>query len=224
MNIVITGCSKGIGFELAKLLSLNHKVYGISRDEKQLKKLKSAVEIPENICYYVGDVAKINQQDLNQWIPDSGVDVLVNNAGYLVNKSFKDITHSDFLKTMDVNLWGVINMSKLLLDKLTTNSGQIVNIGSIGGVNYSSKYSGLSLYSSSKGALTTLSECLAEELEVKVNVLALGAVQTEMLSKAFPGYEADVKPIEMAEFIIDFINKGSKIMNGQIIKVTKTNP
>ena len=122
MNIVITGCSKGIGFELAKLLSLNHKVYGISRDEKQLKKLKSAVEIPENICFYVGDVVKINQQDLNQWIPDEGIDVLVNNAGYLVNKTFKDISHADFLKTMEVNLWGAINMSQLLIDKLTYSS------------------------------------------------------------------------------------------------------
>lgn len=224
MNIVITGCSKGIGFELAKLLSLNHKVYGISRDEKQLKKLKSAVEIPENICFYVGDVAKINQQDLNQWIPDEGIDVLVNNAGYLVNKTFKDISHADFLKTMEINLWGAINMSQLLIDKLTYSSGQIINIGSIGGVNYSSKYSGLSLYSSSKGALTTLSECLAEELNIKVNVLALGAVQTEMLSEAFPGYQADVSPKEMAEFILDFINNGSKIINGQIIKVTKSNP
>ena len=224
MNIVITGCSKGIGFELAKLLSLNHKVYGISRDEKQLKKLKSAVEIPENICFYVGDVVKINQLDLNQWIPDEGIDVLVNNAGYLVNKTFKDISHADFLKTMEVNLWGAINMSQLLIDKLTYSSGQIINIGSIGGVNYSSKYSGLSLYSSSKGALTTLSECLAEELNIKVNVLALGAVQTEMLSEAFPGYQADVSPKEMAEFILDFINNGSKIINGQIIKVTKSNP
>ena len=79
---------------------------------------------------------------------------------------------------MDVNLWGAVNMSKILLNRLKSNAGQIVNIGSVGGVNYSSKYSGLSLYSSSKGALTILSECLAEELDVKVNVLALGAHRT----------------------------------------------
>jgi len=224
MNVVITGCSKGIGFELVKLLSHDHKVYGISRDEKQLKKLKSAVKNPQNLFFYVGDVAKINKQELNQWIPNEGIDVLVNNAGYLINKTFKDISHADFLKTMEVNLWGAINMSQLLIDKLTYSSGQIINIGSIGGVNYSSKYPGLSLYSSSKGALTTLSECLAEELNIKVNVLALGAVQTEMLSKAFPGYQADVNPEEMAEFILDFIINGSKIINGQIIKVTKSNP
>ena len=224
MNIVITGCSKGIGFELAKKLSLNHKVYGVSRDEKQLKLLKKEAAIKDNIQLLVGDVTKITKIEIDNWVNCNGVDVLINNAGYLVNKPFSEINHSDFLKTMDVNMWGAINMTKLLLDKLNLKAGQIINIGSIGGVNYSSKYSGLSLYSSSKGALTILSECLAEELDVKVNVLALGAVQTEMLSKAFPGYNADVKPSEMADYIVDFIENGSKILNGQIIKVTKSNP
>ncbi|MBM78925.1 MAG: short-chain dehydrogenase [Crocinitomicaceae bacterium] len=224
MNIVITGCSKGIGFELAKKLSLNHKVYGISRDEKQLKLLKKEVSYKDNIKLLVGDVTKITKIDIDNWVTCNGVDVLINNAGYLVNKPFTEINHSDFLKTMDVNMWGVINMTKLLLDQLNLKAGQIINIGSIGGVNYSSKYSGLSLYSSSKGALTILSECLAEELDIKVNVLALGAVQTEMLSKAFPGYNAEVKPSEMADYIIDFIENGSKMLNGQIIKVTKSNP
>ncbi len=224
MNIVITGCSKGIGFELAKKLSLNHKVYGVSRDEKQLKLLKKEAAIKDNIQLLVGDVTKITKIEIDNWVNCNGVDVLINNAGYLVNKPFSEINHSDFLKTMDVNMWGAINMTKLLLDKLNLKAGQIINIGSIGGVNYSSKYSGLSLYSSSKGALTILSECLAEELDVKVNVLALGAVQTEMLSKAFPGYNADVKPSEMADYIVDFIENGSKMLNGQIIKVTKSNP
>ena len=224
MNIVITGCSKGIGFELAKKLSLNHKVYGVSRDEKQLKLLKKEAAIKDNLQLLVGDVTKITKIEIDNWVNCNGVDVLINNAGYLVNKPFSEINHSDFLKTMDVNMWGAINMTKLLLDKLNLKAGQIINIGSIGGVNYSSKYSGLSLYSSSKGALTILSECLAEELDVKVNVLALGAVQTEMLSKAFPGYNADVKPSEMADYIVDFIENGSKMLNGQIIKVTKSNP
>ena len=224
MNIVITGCSKGIGFELAKKLSLNHKVYGVSRDEKQLKLLKKEAAIKDNLQLLVGDVTKITKIEIDNWVNCNGVDVLINNAGYLVNKPFSEINHSDFLKTMDVNMWGAINMTKLLLDKLNLIAGQIINIGSIGGVNYSSKYSGLSLYSSSKGALTILSECLAEELDLKVNMLALSAVQTEMLSKAFPGYNADVKPSEMADYIVDFIENGSKMLNGQIIKVTKSNP
>lgn len=224
MNIVITGCSKGIGFELAKKLSAKHTVYGVSRDKKKLDLLKKEVDFPDNLKLFVGDVVNIKKTDISDWVTCNGIDVLINNAGYLVNKPFKEINHTDFSRTMDVNLWGVINMTKLLLDKLSSKSGQIINIGSIGGVNYSSKYSGLSLYSSSKGALTILSECLAEELDVKVNVLALGAVQTEMLSKAFPGYNADVKPSEMADYIVDFIENGSKMLNGQIIKVTKSNP
>lgn len=224
MNIVITGCSKGIGFELAKKLSKNHNIFGLSRDEEQLNRLKKEVDFSDNLKLHAGDVCTISESDVNDWVNCIGVDVLINNAGFLVNKPFEDVTYDDFKKTMDVNLWGAVNMSKILLNKLKSNAGQIVNIGSVGGVNYSSKYSGLSLYSSSKGALTILSECLAEELDVKVNVLALGAVQTEMLSKAFPGYNADVKPSEMADYIVDFIENGSKMLNGQIIKVTKSNP
>lgn len=224
MNIVITGCSKGIGFELAKKLSKNHNVFGLSRDKEQLNRLKKEVDFSDNLKLHAGDVCTISETDVNDWVNCKGVDVLINNAGFLVNKPFEDVTYDDFKKTMDVNLWGAVNMSKILLNKLKSNAGQIVNIGSVGGVNYSSKYSGLSLYSSSKGALTILSECLAEELDVKVNVLALGAVQTEMLSKAFPGYNADVKPSEMADYIVDFIENSSKMLNGQIIKVTKSNP
>ena len=224
MNIVITGCSKGIGFELAKKLSKKHNVFGLSRDKEQLNRLKKEVDFSDNLKLHAGDVCTISETDVNDWVNCKGLDVLINNAGFLVNKPFEDVTYDDFKKTMDVNLWGAVNMSKILLNKLKSNAGQIVNIGSVGGVNYSSKYSGLSLYSSSKGALTILSECLAEELDVKVNVLALGAVQTEMLSKAFPGYNADVKPSEMADYIVDFIENSSKMLNGQIIKVTKSNP
>ena len=126
-----------------------------------------------------------------------------------------------------MNFWGAYYLSQLLLDKLSISKGQIINISSMGGVNFSSKFSGLSLYSSSKGALTILSECLAEELKpygIRVNALALGAVQTEMLNKAFPGYKANISPEEMAQYIINFVNSGGNIMNGQVIKVTNSNP
>ena len=128
---------------------------------------------------------------------------------------------------MDVNFWGVFHLTQLLLDKLSLAKGQIINISSMGGVNYSSKFSGLSLYSASKGALTILSECLAEELKsqhIRVNTLALGAVQTEMLNMAFPDYKANVSSKEMASFIIKFINSVGNIMNGQVVKVTSSNP
>jgi NAD(P)-dependent dehydrogenase (short-subunit alcohol dehydrogenase family) len=97
----------------------------------------------------------------------------------------------------------------------------------MGGVQGSAKFAGLSAYSSSKAALCTLTECLAEELKlenISVNCLALGAVQTEMLSKAFPGYRAPLSASEMAEFIVQFARSGHYYFNGKILPVSSTTP
>ena len=227
MNIVITGCSKGIGAELVKLLSENHNVYGLSRDLVSLEKLQFSLSNPSNFHFIQSDITHLNKEVVNSWINVNSIDVLINNAGLLVNKPFNNISYQDYKDVMDVNFWGAYYLSQLLLDKLSISKGQIINISSMGGVNYSSKFPGLSLYSSSKGALTILSECLAEELKpygIRVNALALGAVQTEMLNKAFPGYKANISPEEMAQYIINFVNSGGNIMNGQVIKVTNSNP
>ena len=227
MNIVITGCSKGIGAELVKLLSENHNVYGLSRDLVSLEKLQSSLSNASNFHFIQSDVTHLNKEAVNSWINADSIDVLINNAGLLINKPFNDISYQDYKDVMDVNFWGAYHLSQLLLDKLSISKGQIINISSMGGVNYSSKFPGLSLYSSSKGALTILSECLAEELKpygIRVNALALGAVQTEMLNKAFPGYKANISPEEMAQYIINFVNSGGNIMNGQVLKVTNSNP
>jgi NAD(P)-dependent dehydrogenase (short-subunit alcohol dehydrogenase family) len=103
----------------------------------------------------------------------------------------------------------------------------IINISSMGGFQGSSKYRGLSYYSASKAAIACLSECLAEEFSesgIRVNCLALGSVQTEMLAEAFPGYKAPVDASEMAHFISDFALNGSKYFNGKIIPVAINNP
>ena len=210
MNIVITGCSKGIGAELVKLLSEKHNVYGLSRDLVSLEKLQFSLSNPSNFYFIQSDITHLNKEVVNSWINVDSIDVLINNAGLLVNKPFNDISYQDYKEVMDVNFWGAYYLSQLLLDKLSISKGQIINISSMGGVNFSSKFPGLSLYSSSKGALTILSECLAEELKpygIRVNALALGAVQTEMLNKAFPGYKANISPEEMAQYIINFITR-----------------
>ena len=227
MNIVITGCSKGIGLELVKIWSKNHMVYGISRNSEKLESLKASLSNPANFKFLSKDIVSLNQHDIKNFIKDSKVDILVNNAGHLINKPFREIKYDDYRKLMDVNFWGAFNLSQLLVKKLSNAKGQIINISSMGGVNYTSKFPGLSLYSSSKAALSVFTECLAVELEseqVKVNALALGAVETEMLNNAFPGYVADTKAHEMASFIVEFANSSSNITNGQVIRVSKSNP
>jgi NAD(P)-dependent dehydrogenase (short-subunit alcohol dehydrogenase family) len=75
--------------------------------------------------------------------------------------------------------------------------------------------------------LSGLTECLAEELNGKnifVNCLALGSVQTEMLSAAFPGYKAPLKAQEMAEFVCQFALTGHRYFNGKILPVSSTTP
>ena len=227
MNIIVTGCSKGIGLELVKLLAVNHKVFAISRDISVLNEMKQQNQFAENLIPISADITQINQQFFDSLIDSLGIDVLINNAGFLANKPFIEFSKEDYRDMMDVNFYGVINMIQLAIEKLSNAKGQVVNIGSIGGIQGSSKFPGLSIYSSSKGALSILTECLAVELaeyDIKINCLALGAVQTDMLNKAFPGFKAEITALEMAGYIVNFINSSSKLSNGLIIPVKKTNP
>ena len=227
MIIVITGCSKGIGLELVKIWAKQHKVYGISRDLSKLKELKSSLLVTDNFDFLARDITQLNSEILNNWIVEDKIDLLINNAGILINKPFKEIRYDDYRKLMDINYWASFNLSQLLLEKLSNAKGQIFNLSSMGGVNYSSKFPGLSLYSSSKAAISILTECLAEELKelnVRVNAFALGSVQTEMLDKAFPGYNAGISAGEMASFIVNFISSSKNLVNGQVIRVAKSNP
>jgi len=227
MNIVITGCSKGIGLELVKIWSKNHMVYGISRNREKLESLRASLSNPANFKFLSKDLVNIDHDDIKDFIKVNKIDILINNAGLLINKPFSDIKYDDYRSLMDVNFWGAFNLSQLLVKKLSNAKGHIINVSSMGGVNYTSKFPGLSLYSSSKAALSVFTECLAVELQteqIKVNALALGAVETEMLNSAFPGYVADTKANEMASFIVEFANSSSNIINGQVIRVSKSNP
>ena len=227
MNIIVTGSSKGIGFELVKLLSRENKVFALSRNTSSVVSYKNTCDFPHNIIPLSFDVAKVEQSDFDNLITEKKIDVLINNAGCLINKPFIEMSKDDYDAVMETNFYGVVNMVQLSLGKLSKACGQVVNIGSVGGLQGSVKFPGLSIYSSSKAAVSVLTECMALELSeynVKVNCLALGAVQTEMLNKAFPGFKADVNSAEMAEYIYNFIKYSSKISNGLNIPVKKTNP
>ena len=224
-NIVITGTSRGIGFELAKQFAENgHQVLALSRNTAPL----SAVN-HKNINALSVDIS--NNDDLNK-VTDfikstwKKVDVLINNAGKLINKPFTEISPEDFLEVYKVNVFGVAEITKLMIPFLPKGS-HVVTISSIGGIQGSLKFPGLAAYSSAKGAVITLSELLAEEYkeqQIAFNVLALGAVQTEMLEEAFPGYEAPISASEMADYIYNFSLTGNKFYNGKVLQVSSSNP
>ena len=223
-NIIITGTSRGIGFELAlQCANAGHKVLAISR--------KSPTELSDNdniTCISVdisieSELQKIQEYVLQNW---KKVDVLIHNAGLLFHKPFAETTAFDFEQIYKVNVFGVANLTRICLPFLQ-NGSHVVSISSMGGIQGSVKFAGLSAYSSSKGALITLSELLAEEYKehgIAFNVLAIGAVNTEMLQEAFPGYVAPLLPAEMAEYILNFALTGNKFFKGKVLQVSSTTP
>ncbi|QVY67251.1 SDR family oxidoreductase [Polaribacter sp. Q13] len=224
-NIVITGTSRGIGFELAKQFAENgHNVLALSRNTKPLSDFNHknitlfSVDLSVN-----SDLKKVTDYIKNNW---KQVDILINNAGKLINKPFTDLSSDDFLEVYKVNVFAVAEITKLMIPFMQKGS-HVVTISSMGGIQGSLKFPGLAAYSSAKGAVITLSELLAEEYkeqQIAFNVLALGAVQTEMLEEAFPGYEAPTTATEMANYIFDFSLTGNKFYNGKVLQVSSTNP
>jgi NAD(P)-dependent dehydrogenase (short-subunit alcohol dehydrogenase family) len=223
-NIIITGTSRGIGFELAlQFANAGYQVLAISR------KIPQGLLGNSNITCLSVDLSKENElAAVDNFITKTWkkVDIIIHNAGSLVNKSFAQTTQLDFENVYQVNVFGVANLTRICLPYLQKGS-HVVSISSIGGIQGSVKFAGLSAYSSSKGAVITLSELLAEEYKeqgIAFNVLALGAVNTEMLQEAFPGYVAPISAKEMADYIFNFALTGNKYHNGKIIQVSSSTP
>lgn len=223
-NIIITGTSRGIGFELAlQFAKAGHQVLAISRKTPQ-----ALIENGNITCLSV-DLGKQEELiEVEKFLSHTWkkVDIVIHNAGSLLNKPFAQTTQEDFEKIYKVNVFGVANLTRVCLPYLQKGS-HVVTISSMGGIQGSMKFAGLAAYSSSKGAVITLSELLAEEYKkqgIAFNVLALGAVNTEMLQEAFPGYEAPISANEMAEYIFNFALTGNKYHNGKVIQVSATTP
>ena len=230
MNIVITGASRGIGYETVKTLSKldGHCILAISRNPDRLEKLRSeTISSPSRVMIMAADINEQYEAVRDTVSREMGrLDILVNNAGMLVNKPFDRLENEDFDGMFNTNARAVFLLVRSLLE-LFNDQSHIVNIGSMGGVQGSAKFPGLSLYSASKGAISILTECLAAELGprgIRVNCLALGAAQTEMLEQAFPGYQAPLSAPEMAGFIANFALTGQKFFNGKILPVALSTP
>ena len=224
-NVVITGTSRGIGYELVALFAnAGHNVLALSRNEVPV----SGLGMSNCHCFPCDitdprDIKKVPEFIKEHW---KHVDVLINNSGYLVSKPFTKLKLDDFKQSYHVNVFGTVSMIQAVLPFMN-KEGHVVNISSMGGIQGSMKFPGLSAYSSSKGAVITLTELLAEEYKeqgIAFNVLALGAVQTEMLEAAFPGYQAPISAKEMANYIYDFSLSGNKLYNGKLLQVSSSTP
>jgi len=224
-RIIITGTSRGIGYELVKLFAKEgHQILALSRNEHPCRNLGL-----QNVTAFTFDITNATHFDKVKDFIESdweGVDILINNAGQLLSKPFAETTMEAFEAVYKVNVFGVAELTRIVLPYMS-KGGHVVAISSMGGVQGSVKFPGLSAYSSSKGAVITLTELLAEEYKesgIAFNVLAIGAVQTEMLAEAFPGYEAPVTALQMGKYIQEFALTGQQFYNGKLMQVSSSTP
>lgn len=234
-NIIITGASSGIGFEAVLDLTAKkeNNVIALARSADKLRKLHEIATSlnPEGGKLYPAQFDIVYDNYPDSFVPFiqskfETVDILINNAGVLVNKPFLETSAEEFAHVLQTNVLGHVNMIQHVVPFMK-NGGHIVNIGSMGGVQGSVKFPGLAAYSASKGALATLTECLAEEFKaqnIAVNCLALGSSQTEMFEEAFPGFEAGTLAFEMGRYVAEFAEKGHTFFNGKVIPVANTTP
>ena len=226
-KIVVTGASRGIGLELVKkLVESGHQVLALSRNTASIDPIlanrEQVIFLEADITTGAGIKRVVGFVEEN-W---DKVDIVIHNAGALLHKPFKETTSEDFMSIYQVNVFAVAELTRRL-DPFLVGGSHVVAMSSMGGIQGSMKFPGLSAYSSSKGAVITLMELLAEEYkerEVQFNALALGAVQTEMLKEAFPDYEAPISAEDMADYIGNFALQGNAVFNGKVLQVSSSTP
>jgi NAD(P)-dependent dehydrogenase (short-subunit alcohol dehydrogenase family) len=225
MTVVITGASRGIGKELINFFLENKAdVIAVTSNPSSIK-AQTNLQVIAADFNTIDDVFKAAEKIKTL---TKEVSILINNAATLVNKPFADISVNDFESTYRVNVEAPFFFTQQLINIMgLTKMAHIVNISSMGGFMGSAKFAGLSAYSSSKGALSVLTECLAEELKnknIRANCLCLGAVNTEMLKQAFPGYDAPLNPKQMADYISNFALTGHTYFNGKVLPISVSTP
>jgi NAD(P)-dependent dehydrogenase (short-subunit alcohol dehydrogenase family) len=229
-NIIITGASRGIGRAAVEYLAKNTagKILAIARSSEKLEELKNSINPQAEILVYPFDLEKGDYSEIEKFIKGefSTIDILINNAGALASKPAMELSEEDFDLMFNVNIKSVFQMAKICVPLMVKGS-HMVNISSMGGFQGSVKFPGLSLYSASKGAVSTYTESLAAELTeqgISVNALAFGAVDTDMLRTAFPDFQAPLTSTEMGAYLAQFALEAGKFYNGKVLPVSSSTP
>ena len=152
------------------------------------------------------------------------LDYLVNNASTLAVDAFESISIETAQTLINTNIMSALLCSQAAIPLLKDSSNAcIVNISSMGGIQGSVKFPGLSLYTMTKGAIISLTEALAVELKpqgIRVNALAPGAVDTDMLKQAGPHLRTETTPNDVAPSIVFLLTAGpTSGLSGTILEV-----
>jgi len=225
-TIVVVGASRGIGKSIVNQLAL-HSDFNILALSRNIERMEECFGQYSNVTCFALDLDSkhVRAQCEAIFSNYTSIDILINNAGVLVNKPFLELNRVDFETCYSVNVMSVMETVQAAVPKMT--KAHIVNVSSVGGFQGSVKFPGLTAYSTSKAAVCSFTELFAEEYKdtsIKMNCLCLGAAQTEMLEEAFPGYEAPVSADKMAAYITEFALNADQWMNGKIIPVSLSTP
>jgi NAD(P)-dependent dehydrogenase (short-subunit alcohol dehydrogenase family) len=226
---IITGGARGIGAATAELfLEEGAKVAIASRTLSELsateKKLKEKFG-QDKIIAVATDVSK--EQDVLRLFDITEknfgtLSILINNAAIFIGKKIVELTVKDWDEVMAVNLRGSFLCAREAFKRMKSG-GSIVNISSLAGVRGTEKFPEFSAYTTSKFGVVGLTEGFAVEgkpLKIRVNCVAPGAVDTEMLHKAAPGLKTETKPKDIAKIILSLSDeRESKNVTGSVVEL-----
>ena len=225
-TLLLSGTSRGIGNKTAlEFMEQGIGVVGLSRNKP------SNLDAHPLYTHIYTDLANMDSQALSTSLKNvsTQIDYVIHNAGYLVNKPFVELTSEEIILSYQVNVLSSFELNKILLSEPTRLSpnARFVNIGTIGAIQGSVKFGGLAAYSTSKMAAIGLQELLAEEYKehnYTFNTIALGSVQTDMLEAAFPGYQAQTQPCDIAQYLYTFCTQQAHLFNGKTIPLANSTP
>ena len=236
-TVLVTGSSSGLGASTAEKFASNgyNVVINYVTHEKEAKKLKDKLEKDYKIkCLIIKcDISKEDevQSMYDEVIKSFGkIDVLVNNAGIAIDTLFEDKTKENFMRTLEVNLYGTFLVSKIFGKLMYDNKyGRIINISSTNGIDTYYEYS--IDYDASKAAIINLSHNLANHFGpyVNVNTICPGWIKTPMNAELDEEYIKEetskiilgrfAEPSEIADVIYFLSTDEAKYLNDSVIRV-----
>jgi len=229
---LVTGGGRGIGASTALLLaSEGAKVAIAGRTESELQSVVEKIAAQNGKDRALACVADLRDENgvrrlFSETLETFGpLDILINNAATLEVKDLLETTTKDWDEVMAVNLRGTFLCSREAFRQMKESGrgGSIVNLSSLGGIQGTQKFKGLSAYTVSKYGVVGLTECLAVEgrpYRIRVNCVAPGAVDTAMLKKAAPFLKTSTRPDDVAKTILFLCDENmSRALTGAVIQI-----
>lgn len=230
--VIVTGGGRGIGAATAKRLAqAGARVVVASRTLSQVQDVAKEIEQLHGrgralaVEMDVSDEKSVKHLFAESRSAFGPLDVLVNNAAIVTLGAFSDLPVEEWDRTQAINVRGSYLCAREAFAQMRESGrgGAIINISSLGGIQSTQKFKGLSAYVVSKAAVIGLTESLAvegREFGIRVNCVAPGAVDTEMLRQAAPFLKTETTPDDVAK-IIHYLSDPAQsgALNGSVIEV-----